>query len=264
MNTSIVNRAQRDVRRRRVGAQFVINCITIIVLLYLVLGPMFMLVFSSFQDTSGGVRIRPPIPWSFGNYVKVLFDPYTYELLWVTILFSAACLVLAFVFSLTFSWLIERTDLPFRNGFYVLLVAPAGMPGLISAIAWGILLNPTNGYINLALRNAFGLSGEGPFNAYSLPAMIFVQGLALVPITFLLITASMRNLSSSLEEAARTSGAGVVTMLRRVSLPLLKPALLGALVYQFLTVIEAVDIPLVLGLPGRGSDSGREYATAER
>jgi iron(III) transport system permease protein len=242
--------ATRRSRRRPLSLRTVVSACTIAVLVYLVLGPILMLILSSFEDTKGGVTIHPPFPWTLDNYNKVFLSAQTYRLLGVTLLFSAACLIFAFVVSLLFAWLIERTDLPFRNGFYVLLVAPAGMPGLISAIAWGILLNPSNGYINLALRGLFGFGADGPFNVYSLPWMIFVQGLALVPMSFLLITASLRNINPVLEEAARTSGAGFATMVRKVSLPLLRPALVGALIYQFLTVIEAVDIPLVLGLPG--------------
>src|SRR4029077_8262067 len=51
-------------------------------------------------------------------------------------------------------------------------------------------------------------------------------------------------------EAARASGAPPRTVLRRVTLPLLRPVIVGAAVYQFVNVIEAVDIPLTLGLPG--------------
>lgn len=228
----------------------VVNVITVLFLVYLVAGPILMLLLSSFEDTRGGVTIRPPFPWTLANFTGVLGDSQTYRVLGTTMVFSGASLLFAFIVSLAFAWLVERTDLPARGLVYVLLVAPTGMPGLISAIAWGLLLNPTNGYVNVAVHNLFGLNGPGPFNAYSLPAMIFVQGLALVPLTFLLITASMRNMSVSLEDAARTSGAGPVTILRKISLPLLRPVLIGAGIYQFVTVVEAVDVPLVLGLPG--------------
>jgi iron(III) transport system permease protein len=217
---------------------------------YLVVGPILMLLLTSFEDTTAGVTIRPPVPWSVANFTGALGDAQTYQVLGTTLIFAAACLLFAFVVSLIFAWLVERTDLPARGLIYVLVVATTGTPGLISAIGWGLLLNPTNGYLNVALRGMFGLHGRGPLNAYSLPAMIFVQGLALVPLTFLLITASLRNMSASLEDAARTSGAPPWAVLRKISLPLLRPVLIGAGIYQFVTVIEAVDIPLVLGLPG--------------
>jgi iron(III) transport system permease protein len=236
--------------RRRISARTVINTITILVLLYLVAGPLVMLVVTAFEDTRGGVVITPPFPWTLANLEEVVTNSDTYSVLWTTVLFSAGGLLFAFVVSLTFAWLIERTDLPARNAIFVLIVAPQGMPALISAIAWSLLLNPTNGFLNLVLRRVFNLSDSGPINVYSLPWMILVEGMSLVPLTFLLVTASLRGMNASLEDAARTSGASFRTIARRVTLPLLKPAIIGALVYEFVTVVEAVDVPLVLGTPG--------------
>jgi iron(III) transport system permease protein len=239
-------RRRRRPGRRRLGIGSVL---LLILLVYLVIGPIVMLILSSAEDTSAGVAISPPFPWTIDNVVTVLADPRTYAILGSTLVFSIACLVIAFVISLTLAWLVERTDLPFPGFVYVITVAPAGMPGVISAIAWGLLMNPTNGVLNLVLRH-FGGGTQGPLNAYTLPGMIFVQSLALVPLTFLLVTASLRNMNPNLEDAARTSGASAWTVLRRVSVPLLTPVLIGALIYQFVTVVEGVDIPLVLGLPG--------------
>lgn len=239
-------------RRRRLSGRAVLSFVTIVVLLYLVLGPLVMLVLAAFENTSGGVRIRPPFPWTTANFNHVFANAHTYTVLWSTIIFSAGALAFAFAVSLVFAWLIERTDLPARTTVYVLLVAPQGIPALVSAISWSLLLNPTNGFLNLVLRSVFGMSAgsRGPINVYSLPWMILVQGMVLVPLTFLLVTASLRGMNASLEDAARTSGAGFATIVRRVTLPLLRPAIIGALIYEFVTVVEAVDIPLVLGLPG--------------
>src|SRR5690606_11294746 len=85
-------------------------------------------------------------------------------------------------------------------------------------------------------------------NAYTLPGMIFVQGITLVPITYLLVAAAFRAMDTAMEDAAATSGAPYRTVMRRITLPLLTPALLAALVYQFVSVIESFSIPLVLGL----------------
>jgi iron(III) transport system permease protein len=235
---------------RNISGRTVLNTITILVLLYLVVGPLVMLVVSAFEDTSGGVVITPPFPWTGENFRTVFASSDTYSVLWSTVLFSGGSLLFAFAVSITFAWLVERTDLPGRSAIFVLVVAPQGIPALISAIAWSLLLNPTNGFLNLVLRNVFHTSGDGPINVYSLPWMVLVQGMALVPLTFLLITASLRSMNASLEDAARTSGASFWRIVRRVTLPMLKPALIGALIYEFVTVVEAVDVPLVLGLPG--------------
>jgi iron(III) transport system permease protein len=243
----------RGRRRRRISSRTVIGGTAILIVIYLVLGPLIILAVSSFQDTRNGVRIRPPFPWTVDNYVTVATSGRTYEIIGSTIVFSVGSLALAFLVSVTCAWLIERTDLPARNAFFVLLVAPSGIPALISAIAWSLLLNPNNGLINTLLRLITGGEGPGPLNVYSMPWMIVVQGMSLVPITFLLITASLRGMNASLEDAARASGAGFGRIARTITLPLLRPALLGALIYQFVTVVTALDVPLVLGLSGNVS-----------
>jgi iron(III) transport system permease protein len=236
---------------QRIRARTVINTIAIVVMLYLVLGPLIVLFVSAFEDTSRGIVLRPPFPWTGQNLADVFGSGHTYSVLWTTLLFCAGGLLVAFVVSLVIAYLVERTDLPARNSIFVLVVAPQGMPALISAIAWSLLLNPTNGFVNVLIHTVFGTRGRGPLNVYSLPWMILVQGMSMVPLTFLLITASLRGMNGSLEDAARTSGGGFGHILRKVTLPLLRPAIIGALVYEFVTIVETVDVPLVLGLPGR-------------
>jgi iron(III) transport system permease protein len=237
-------------RRRRLTGRTVFSIVTVGLLLYLVLGPLLVLIGSSLQDTPFGIVIRPPIPWSLENYRETFLSARTYDTFATTLLFSAGSLIFAFIVSFTLSMLIERTDLPFGNALFVLVVAPSGIPTVILAISWSLMINPTNGVVNLFVRRVLGLSGDGPFDIYSLPWMIVVQGMAIVPLTFLLITASLRGMSRVLEDAAKASGARTWYTLRTITIPLLKPAIIGALVYQFVTVVSALDIPLLLGKPG--------------
>lgn len=242
-------RRRRPLLRKPTG-RGLLNTVVICILLYLVLGPLLMLILTAFEDTKYGVFITPPYPWTGQNISKVFANSQTYSVLFTTLVFSAGALVFAFAVSLTFAWLVERTDLPARNSVFVLLVAPQGIPGVIMGVSWSLLLNPTNGLVNLGLRHVIGDTSHGPLNVYSLPWMIIVEGMKLVPLTFLLVSASLRGMNASLEEAARASGARFRTTVRRVTLPLLKPALIGALVYEFVAVVETVDIPLLLGVPG--------------
>jgi iron(III) transport system permease protein len=241
---------QRRPRLRKPAGRTVLNTVVILVLIYLVIGPFLTLFVTAFEDTSAGVFITPPYPWTGANFSAVFGHSETYSVLGTTLLFSAGALIFAFAVSMTFAWLVERTDLPLRNSMFVLLVAPQGIPGVIMGVSWSLLLNPTNGMVNLGLRHITGESSQGPLNVYSLPWMIIVEGMKLVPLTFLLVSASLRGMNASLEEAARASGASFGTVVRRVTLPLLKPALVGALIYEFVAVVETVDIPLLLGVPG--------------
>lgn len=235
----------------RLEARNVAILATVLVLVYLVLGPVIMLVISSFKETDGTLPFEAGVPWTLGNYIEVLTNPTTYRVLLNTFLFAGGSLVVSFSLSITFAWLIERTDLPLRNLLFVVIVASIGIPTVILGIAYALLFNPTNGLVNLAIRGIFGLDmNAGPLNAYTLPGMIVVQGLTLVPITFLLVAAAFRGMNAALEDAGSTSGAPFKTVMRRITLPLLTPALLSAVVYQSVSVIESFDIPLVLGLRG--------------
>ena len=219
-------------------------------LVYLVGGPLFMLLLASFKETENALPFEAGVPWTLQNYVNVFLDQQTYQVLVATLAFAGGALAVSFALSMTLAWLIERTDLPFANAVFVVIVAAIGIPNVIAAISWSLLLNPQNGMINIALRGLFGIEGPGPVNVYTLAGMIFVQGITLVPITFLLVVAAFRAMDASLEDAAATSGASPPVVARRVVLPLLLPAILSALVYQFVSVVESFDIPLVIGLRG--------------
>lgn len=235
---------RRWLRRPRGRTVFIV--VAVAILLYLVCGPLVVLIGSSLQHNEG-LPFASGSVWTFGNYRAVFGSLGTYSILGVTMAFALGSLALAFALALTFAWLIERTNLPLRNTLFVLLVAPSGIPLLIMAISWSLLLNPTNGVLNLVLGDLFGVT----LNVYTIGGMIVVQAFGLVPLTFLLIITSFRGMNSVLEDAAATSGARRATTMRKVTLPLITPALLGALIYEFVNSVETVDVPLVLGLPGK-------------
>ena len=79
-------------RRRRIGSRTLIGGLAIAVVIYLVAGPLAMLVLTSFQDTSLGLVIRPPFPWSLQNYTDVFGDSGTYSAILTTLLFSGGSL----------------------------------------------------------------------------------------------------------------------------------------------------------------------------
>lgn len=225
--------------------------VTLVILTYLVLGPFIVLVVGSFQDTSLGIRIKPPIVWTTQNYLDAVSGKSLYRILANTAIFALISLTLAIVVSFLLAFAIERTNIPSKTALFILVVAPSGIPAVILAVAWTIILNSRNGVINVALRAVFGISGQaGPIDVYTLPVMAIIQGLALVPLTFLLIVSSLRGMSHSLEDAGRSSGANNRTIFRTITLPVLKPAILGTLLFQFVSVVSALDIPLLLGRPG--------------
>src|SRR5690606_31778674 len=113
---------------------------------------------------------------------------------------------------------------------------------------WILLLGPRNGLVNLILMETFGLS-EAPFDIYSFWGMVWVGTLQELPLAFLWLWPAFRSMNPSYEEAAMVAGASAGTIMRRVSLPLLRPALLGGWIIFFIYSMGALAVPLMIGLP---------------
>jgi iron(III) transport system permease protein len=93
------------------------------------------------------------------------------------------------------------------------------------------------------------VAGPGALDVFGLPGMIAVEGLHLSPLVFLLMIAAFRSMDPALEESAAVSSAAPLTVLRRVTLPLLRPALLAATFISLIRGIEAFEVPALLGMP---------------
>lgn len=207
-----------------------------IVLGLLTVGPVAAVLVGSFKPSG----LPATAGWTLQHYVTVWTDAYTYRALGQTAVFAVGSGLFAEASALLLAWLIERTDVPgasyFRAGILVAMVTPP----VLFAIGWVLLASPKIGLLRFT-----------GFDVYSLTGMILVQGLAMVPTSFLLLSPVIRFLNPALEEAATTSGATVGQTVRRVTLPLLLPAIIsvGTLAVIFSTL--ALDIPMIIGLPAR-------------
>lgn len=198
----------------------------------------------SFRDrpTTGG--------WTLQHYIDLFRNSFAAQALLNTVIYALIALGWAMVIGVPLAWLTERTDFFGRSFVYSALTIGVLIPGFITAMGWVFLANPRIGILNTWLQNIFGFT-DGPLNIGTLPGMGFVQGLGLAPVIFVMSVSSMRALDASLEEAAQTSGAGLLSTLRRVTLPLVKPGLLGAAIFVFVIAIAAFDVPAVIGLSNR-------------
>src|SRR5712692_2353475 len=204
------------------------------------------------------VSVREGTPWEPGSYtvqhyVDVYSTPATYTVFLNTAIVAAASTVISLVIAILFAFLTERTDMPFRNLAWGLMLVPLAVPGLLFAISWTFLLSPKIGLFNLWLRKLFFVFGversEGPLNLYSLWGMIFLEGLRGVTTIFLMVVGAFRAMDASLEEASSVAGASSWNTFLRVTTPVLAPAILAAATYSFMTNLESLEIPIVIGVP---------------
>ncbi len=156
--------------------------------------------------------------------------------------FAAGASLVAGLTGTALAFVVVRTDLPCRRLVFAGALVPLIVPGVLYTISWVFL---ASGRIGL-LR---GLLPAG-LDVFSLPGMMLVEGLHLSPLVFLLMAAAMRSMDPALEEAALMSGAGPATVVRRVTLPLMAPALYASLLVMTVRALESFEVPTLLGIPG--------------
>ena len=215
--------------------------------LYLAGIPLLMLLYGSIRSAPIG---EPGATYTIQNYVKAYFDKEFYLLLLNSIYYALGTCTLTFLIGTFLAWVSERTNTPFKKLFIVMSLIPFIIPGILSTISWILLLSPKIGLINIVVKQAFGLDAA-PFNIYSMWGMIWAESIHLYPLVFLLMSAAFRNMDTSLEEAALTAGSSTFQTFRRVTLPLMRPAMFSVLLINFIRGIEAFEVPALIGVPAK-------------
>ena len=232
---------------RRLNAQALILAGAILLVLYLAGVPLVMLLYGSIRSAPIG---EPGAAFTIQNYVKAYFDKEFYLLFLNSIYYALGTCAVTFVIGTFLAWVSERTNTPFKKLFVVMALIPFIIPGILSTIAWILLLSPKIGLINLVLKGALGLE-SAPFNVYSMWGMIWAESIHLYPLVFLLMSAAFRNMDTSLEEAALTAGSSTLSTFGRITLPLMRPAMFSVMLIVFIRGIEAFEVPALIGVPAK-------------
>ena len=209
-----------------------------------VLPPFFYLIKSSITVPLPGFRTA----LGLDNYHRVI-EISGLRLWAATLGFALGSSLMAIFLGFTSAWLLARTNVPFRQIVFVGAFLSMAAPLIVKGIGWILLLGPNNGLINVWLRGWLGLEGV-PIELFSLGGMIFVEGLLWTPVALLLALPPLSAMDPALEEAATICGATRWQVLKRVTLPLARPAILAVLLLSFIRALEAFEVPLLIGIPG--------------
>jgi iron(III) transport system permease protein len=215
--------------------------------LFLVLFPIAMLIFYSFS-------VGPPAgPLRLGldAWENALASPMILGSLLNTIKLLLAIHLISFPVAVTLAWLIARTDLPGAHTFELMFWVSFFMPTLAVLLGWIMCLDPEYGVFNL-LAAALPFVQKGPFNIYSFWGIVWAHLVShAVTVKVMLLTPTFRNLDTTLEEAAWTSGASRLVTFLRIVLPVTLPALIAILLLAMIRAMQSFEIELVLGPPFR-------------
>ncbi|MEZ0110479.1 iron(III) transport system permease protein [Catenulispora sp. EB89] len=162
-----------------------------------------------------------------------------------TLLFAVTTTTLAVTLGAAFAVLITRTDLPGRRWLGPALLAPLLIPPLGLIVGWESLYGPA-GYLTQLWHKNLHLP---VWNLTSIPGMSVLGAVVTLPIAYLTCKAVLEGADGALEDAVRASGGGTIRVLRTVTVPMLRTALLDSGMLIFTLCLEVLGIPLFLGRP---------------
>lgn len=219
------------------------------------LTPVLVIVVASVN----GARPQAPFNFTLAGWAEVFDSPGTLRSIGYSFLLTVR-IPIAIVVAFVIAWLLVRVDLPARRFIETSLWLAFFLPPLPMVLGWSLLTNRDYGLINeLLLATPFFV--EPPLSINSVAGIIWVHlTTSTVPIMVLLLAPALRQFDASYEEAADVSGATTLETLRRITLPLLAPAILTAFVAGMIKSLEVFEVEQILGTPaGISVYAGRIY-----
>src|SRR5262245_39555447 len=187
-------------------------------------------------------------PIGFANYVALFQDPQWWHAVGTTLLFACVSVALETVLGLVIALAINA-HMKGRGLLRAAVLIPWAIPTVISAKMWGWMLHDLYGVVNAALLK-LGLI-DAPWAWLAEPKLAFAAVVAVdvwkaTPFMTLLILAALQVLPREIYQAAKVDGASPVTAFLRITLPLIRPALLVAIIFRGLDALRVFDVIYVL------------------
>ena len=165
--------------------------------------------------------------------------------LWGSLWISVASVGLAAAIGIPLALVFERYDFPGRRVLGALIALPAVLPPLVGVIAF-LFLYGESGFVSRAVQALLGLH-HAPWRLQGAGAILLVHAYSMYVYFYLFARAGLARIDASMVEAAASLGAGPWSTFRRVTLPLLAPALWGAALLTFMTALASFSAPYIFG-----------------
>ena len=190
------------------GVAQIILLISIAVLVIFVAWPVLLILFNAVDGT-----------FNSSDFYAVLTEPETFQALKNSLIIASMTTIGSTIVGTFFAWLVTRTDLPYKTFMKSLFLVPFMLPSFIGALAWKMLLSPNSGYIN-----------------------------TFFPFVFIQVCGALERMDPTLEESARISGAGLFTITRKITIPLVLPSIMSGALLIMLYSMAHFGTVAVLGI----------------
>lgn len=211
--------------------------ICLVILIITVAMPMVMIIYNTFFYG---------FTFDWAMFSRVISDPANVEAMWNTIVIAFWVTITGTIVGVFYAWLIGRTNIPLKGLMKTLFVIPYMFPPFIGAMAWGLLLSPRSGYINRLWMQMTG-TRESLMNINSIAGIVFVEVCYYFPFVFLQVVSALERMDPTLEESARISGANQFYVIRKITLPLVVPAVAAGAMLILISSLSHFGVPAMLG-----------------
>ena len=244
-------RRSRGTPERRLASYMVAPSLFLIALV--ALWPIVYAIWLSLHEYSlvqAGVS-RWAEPFGLGNYIDALQSREFWRATRITVVFTIASVFLETLLGLAMA-LIMHSAFKGQGLLRTVVLVPWAVLTVVTAIMWKTIFDPNLGFVNTLLGTNTVWLGEEP---QALMVMIFADVWKTAPFMALLLLAGLQVIPSEVYEAAKVDGANAWQRFRRITLPLLLPALLVALIFRTLDALRAFDLPKVLTNGANGTET---------
>jgi iron(III) transport system permease protein len=204
----------------------------IVLLLWTVVYPNAAVIAGSFEN-------------GLGHWREFAASPADREALWTSIVISVASVFASLAIGVPLAFLLGRFEFPGRRLLRAVATLPAALPPLVGVIAF-LFLYGESGLVTRVVQRALGMA-EAPWRLKGVGAIVFVHAYTMYVYVFLFVSAGLERFDATLDEAASGLGANTWQRLRRVTLPLLMPAVAGSALLVFMNALGSFSAPYVFG-----------------
>ena len=220
------------------GVAQIILFLSIAILVVVVAFPVLLILFNAFWVEDH---------FNFSGAIDILKEPETFKALMNSLIIAGMSTIGSTIVGTFFAWLVTRTDMPHKRFMKSMFLVPFMLPSFIGAMAWKMLLSPNAGFINRFFMDHLGF--DGPiFNLYSYYGISAVEVMYLFPFVFIQVCGALERMDPTLEESARISGAGLFTITRKITIPLVLPSILSGALLIMLYSMAHFGTVAVLGI----------------
>ena len=244
-SVTALNPARRTATRRR-NRRVALPLVLGLMLAVLVLIPIALMFVGAVRT---GTFVDPRAEFSLKS-IFIVYSTWPYiKTLGVSIGASLLVSFISTAVGVALAWLIARTDIPARAWTENAIIAPLYLSPFVGALAWLVLGSPNAGLLNGFARDVLGIQGP-VIDVMTAKGVILVMALYNVPYAYMTVSAALKGMDPSMEEASYLNGAGILRTALRITFPVVRPAVVSAFFFVFVLTIGTFSIPAALGGTG--------------